>query len=313
MESTVSRIIEQKLLEPASELDLRPRKNFRAHLVEIGFDLAGSKTATGNHTQTFSEIIECLHTGSLIIDDVQDNSTVRRGGPCVHQVHGVPLAINAGNWLYFSAMDRVAKTASLSDSQKSQTFSAISEALMKAHVGQALDLGANLLDLRPEEVPLICERSLQWKSGQLAGLAFQLGAIAALAAPALQSVVFDFGARFGTLLQKFDDIGNLNVESGSEKHLEDLTLLRPSWVWACLYTHFSAKDVRAFKLAVSELPATLLLRQFLAHSQLRTVATNLALSELETWTTEIIQRFHLQRSSQLKILQLGEHLKDAYT
>ncbi len=39
---------------------------------------------------------ELLHVGSLIVDDVQDRSSVRRGGPACHVIYGEPVAINAG-------------------------------------------------------------------------------------------------------------------------------------------------------------------------------------------------------------------------
>ena len=36
-----------------------------------------------------------------IIDDIQDNSLLRRGGPCAHVTYGIPTAINAGTAAYF--------------------------------------------------------------------------------------------------------------------------------------------------------------------------------------------------------------------
>jgi hypothetical protein len=45
---------------------------------------------------------ELIHVGSLIVDDIQDGSDLRRGGPTVHKAYGVPLAINAGSSAYFT-------------------------------------------------------------------------------------------------------------------------------------------------------------------------------------------------------------------
>ena len=39
----------------------------------------------------------------LIVDDVEDRSTVRRGGPSCHSIHGDAIAINAGNAAFFLA------------------------------------------------------------------------------------------------------------------------------------------------------------------------------------------------------------------
>ena len=44
---------------------------------------------------------ELMHVGSLIVDDVEDRSIVRRGGPAAHTLFGEPLAINAGTLCYF--------------------------------------------------------------------------------------------------------------------------------------------------------------------------------------------------------------------
>ena len=43
--------------------------------------------------------IELLHNALLIHDDIEDGSIERRGRPTLHRLHGVPLAINAGDTL----------------------------------------------------------------------------------------------------------------------------------------------------------------------------------------------------------------------
>jgi len=43
--------------------------------------------------------IELLHNALLIHDDIEDGSEKRRGRPTLHVLHGVPLAINAGDTL----------------------------------------------------------------------------------------------------------------------------------------------------------------------------------------------------------------------
>ena len=44
--------------------------------------------------------IELLHNAMLVHDDIQDGSEMRRGQPTLHMLHGVPLAINAGDALF---------------------------------------------------------------------------------------------------------------------------------------------------------------------------------------------------------------------
>ena len=46
-------------------------------------------------------LIEYLHTASLIIDDIEDGSILRREQPCSHLVYGLDRSINAANLIYF--------------------------------------------------------------------------------------------------------------------------------------------------------------------------------------------------------------------
>lgn len=43
--------------------------------------------------------IELLHNALLVHDDIEDGSEKRRGRPTLHMLHGVPLALNAGDTL----------------------------------------------------------------------------------------------------------------------------------------------------------------------------------------------------------------------
>lgn len=43
--------------------------------------------------------IELLHNATLVHDDIEDDSDQRRGAPTLHAMHGVPLALNAGDAL----------------------------------------------------------------------------------------------------------------------------------------------------------------------------------------------------------------------
>ncbi len=54
-----------------------------------------------NRQPSFRGSSRALHLGSLIVDDIEDGSPIRRGGPALHLQIGTPLALNAGNWLYF--------------------------------------------------------------------------------------------------------------------------------------------------------------------------------------------------------------------
>ncbi len=48
--------------------------------------------------------IELIHNALLIHDDIEDGSEQRRGHPTLHLLHGVPLALNAGDTLTLMAL-----------------------------------------------------------------------------------------------------------------------------------------------------------------------------------------------------------------
>lgn len=41
------------------------------------------------------------------LDDIQDNSILRRGVPVSHLIYGVPSTINAANYVLFIALEKV--------------------------------------------------------------------------------------------------------------------------------------------------------------------------------------------------------------
>ena len=51
------------------------------------------------------DIITSLHTSSLLIDDIEDDSKVRRGQPVAHIVYGIAQTLNAANYIYFLRYD----------------------------------------------------------------------------------------------------------------------------------------------------------------------------------------------------------------
>lgn len=75
-----------------------------------------------------------LHTASLLIDDVEDNSLLRRGLPVAHALFGVPQTINSANYVYFRALEELQKL------NNPRVISVFAEELLNLHRGQGLDL-----------------------------------------------------------------------------------------------------------------------------------------------------------------------------
>ncbi|EEF33905.1 solanesyl diphosphate synthase, putative [Ricinus communis] len=62
-------------------------------------EVIGLKELTIKHRR-LAEIIEMIHTASLIHDDVLDESNMRRGKETVHQLYGTRVAILAGDFMF---------------------------------------------------------------------------------------------------------------------------------------------------------------------------------------------------------------------
>lgn len=62
-------------------------------------EIAGLTELTKEHRR-LAEIIEMIHTASLIHDDVLDESDMRRGKETVHQLYGTRVAVLAGDFMF---------------------------------------------------------------------------------------------------------------------------------------------------------------------------------------------------------------------
>lgn len=83
---------------------------------------------------------ELIHSGSLIIDDIQDNSELRRGKPALHLHYGLDVAINAGNTLYFLPSVELYHHKYLNDRQKLRIHEIMMNTFVQSHFGQTMDI-----------------------------------------------------------------------------------------------------------------------------------------------------------------------------
>lgn len=81
-----------------------------------------------------SEIVQMLHNASLVLDDIEDSATLRRGIPVAHAIYGVPSTINAGCYAMFMALERV---VSLNHMEAIKVYT---EQILDLHRGQGMEL-----------------------------------------------------------------------------------------------------------------------------------------------------------------------------
>lgn len=219
------------LVAPARDFLAEPGKGFRARIVALGYQLGGG--AAGGCPPELAVALEWMHAGSLIVDDIEDDATTRRGKPALHLSYGLPRALNTGNWLYFAALQHLAVPQLPAETTARLQATAI-RALAACHCGQALDLAARVDRLAQREVADVVAATTALKTAALMGLAAELGAIAAGADAASTTAIAAFGHDLGVGLQMLDDLGSVVAPSRAHKGAEDLRGGHPTWPWAWL-------------------------------------------------------------------------------
>lgn len=288
-EDVPARLWESALSGPLSELLSRPGKEFRSRLVEVAYQV-GRRDSTATMPERLPLIVEVLHAGSLIIDDIEDDSKYRRGKPALHVLVGVPLALNAGNWLYFLPHSLLEQLG-LAPDVELDVRRVIDRGVLRCHYGQALDLGVTLGSLSQREVHDVVGLSTRLKTGSLLELSAELGGAAAGAEHGLRAALAAFGRSYGVALQMLDDVSGLCDERRAHKGHEDLLNGRPTWPWAWLsrrldevsYSRLQhrAREVEARSLHPEALASAL--RKELGSSPCRAIHRQLseALTQLE--------------------------------
>ncbi len=224
-------LLEAALLTPLQAFLARPGKLFRARMVETAFEAGGGEPA--RMPRALPVVVEAIHAGSLIVDDIQDASLERRGLPCLHRSFGIPLAINTGNLLYSFGLDLIGELG-LEERAELAMHREAARALLRGHQGQGLDLTARAFEMEPASLRRLVACSTRLKAGSLLELAAHLGAIASGATESVRLGLGAFGSELGVGLQMLDDVSGLFRAERRAKALEDLTLGRPTWAWAML-------------------------------------------------------------------------------
>ncbi|CCG82208.1 Geranylgeranyl pyrophosphate synthase [Taphrina deformans PYCC 5710] len=122
---------EEAVLEPYTYLLSNPGKDIRSTLIHA-FNHWLQVPAEG--IAVIQNAVEMLHTASLLIDDVEDSSDLRRGRQAAHLKYGPASTINAANYVYFSAMALIRSTGNAG------VIAIYEEEILNLHRGQGLEL-----------------------------------------------------------------------------------------------------------------------------------------------------------------------------
>ncbi|KAG0086709.1 geranylgeranyl pyrophosphate synthetase [Podila epicladia] len=122
---------EMALLEPYSYISSTPGKEMRTELIE-SFNLWLKVPA--QELAIITKVVKMLHTSSLLIDDIEDDSQLRRGEPVAHKIFGIPATINCANYVYFLALSELSKIPN------PKMLTIFTEELLCLHRGQGMEL-----------------------------------------------------------------------------------------------------------------------------------------------------------------------------
>ncbi|KAJ8588455.1 farnesyltranstransferase [Rhizopogon salebrosus TDB-379] len=98
--STWTKAQEFALLEPYTYITANPGKEILNKIIE-GFNLW--LNVPKENLVVITRVAGLFHNASLLIDDIEDDSQLRRGIPVAHKIYGVPQTINTANYVYFLA------------------------------------------------------------------------------------------------------------------------------------------------------------------------------------------------------------------
>ena len=312
-------ILQNSIWAPLQDFFKVPGKNIRPKLVELGFKLATSDDdgefyeKNRERLEIAGTVVEAIHAGALIIDDIEDGSVLRRNLPTLHLKHGLPKALNAGNWLYFWGLEQIEKLKLPTEDRLKLTDDCL-RYISRAHLGQAVDIGSELTTIPQSQVSNVCLASMELKTGTLLALALRLGA-AVGGYDDKDGRLNSLGVKLGILLQLFDDIGNLTlpISNSPSKRLEDLRLRRPTWVWAQAALHYDEASYQSFIQAVLNLPSEDSLNEWTRKNCFHECLNREAKLYLDSFINEcqkIWGQTHFDSTQ--TIISLGKYLEKAY-
>jgi geranylgeranyl pyrophosphate synthase/predicted secreted hydrolase len=204
------------IAQPIRSIVDRGGKAWRSYLLLACCD------AVGGDSRRFRKMLavpEIVHAGSLIIDDIEDDSNTRRGGPACHVEFGQALAINAGNAAYFAAPGILMSSEAVRrkpDRVKLELYELYFRAMRGAHAGQAMDL-QGVHDLMSSSVTTGDTRQLEeriltcyrFKTGVPAACFAAMGAVLGDGTERQISAIVDYMEAAGVAFQIIDDVLNL--------------------------------------------------------------------------------------------------------
>ena len=191
-----------------------PRRGGKMLRSSLCIAMARTAGATIEEAIASAASIELLHNALLVHDDIEDASDERRGTPTLHALHGVPLALNAGDAMGLLSLRPLKDNFHrLGLATALRIFEETERVAWESAEGQALELGwtrDNRADLTDEDYLRMVMKKTCWLAAiHPLRVGCLIGARGRLPLDPLIRLGFFFGAAF----QIQDDL--LNLEAGA--------------------------------------------------------------------------------------------------
>ena len=203
--------IQAGLADPVWDLLDRGGKRWRSVLFLVLVDAFGEDPE--EHLR-YACVPEILHTGTIIVDDVEDEAELRRGEPALHRVYGRDVALNAGNALYFIPLKLIAgPEADLDAECQLAAYRMLTYELNRTHLGQGMDIdwhNRRRSEVSEAEYLEMCA----CKTGCLARITARLAAIVTGQSEEVEHAVARYAERMSVGFQIIDDVLDLEHSLG---------------------------------------------------------------------------------------------------
>lgn len=185
--------------------------------------LQGGDTPFPPAVKRVAVAVECFHKASLVHDDIEDDDDTRNGSLALHREHGVPIALNVGDFLLGEGY-RLLATCPVSSQQRAAMVAAAAEGHRTLCLGQGEELSwsGNPSPLTSRQVLGI----FRLKTSPAFAVALKLGALCADADPHLNPVLVAYSESLGVAYQIRDDLRDFHdVHSGGDALAQRPSLL----------------------------------------------------------------------------------------
>ncbi|EUC27964.1 hypothetical protein COCCADRAFT_41432 [Bipolaris zeicola 26-R-13] len=194
---------------PSKYVSNMPSKGVRSALIEA---LNAWLHVPSERLESIMSVINTLHNASLILDDLEDNSPLRRGYPATHILFGQSQSINTANFMFVRAVQEVAQKLS------PNALVAVLEELEGLYLGQSWDLYWKHNLACPSEAEYV--NMIDHKTGGMFRMLLRIMQVESEVTP--QVDFHRLTLLFGRFFQIRDDYMNFQDYTAQKGYCEDL-------------------------------------------------------------------------------------------